>query len=83
MDEQNQIIVATEVIDQANNKQQAVSIAKRMLEDLERAGIAPPIDENGQEAKKIVHTLDSGYCSEQATQDLEDLGIDASMSTGR
>ncbi len=77
-----QIIVACEVTDAANDKQQAVPMAQATLENLDRAGIALPTDAAGQ-VQKIPATLDSGYYSETAAQEVEKLGFDPFMATGR
>jgi len=82
VDEKHQIIVACDVTDAANDKQQAVPLAEATRKNLEQAGIAPPKDADGQE-QKIPATLDSGYYSEAAAQDLEELGFDPHMATGR
>jgi transposase len=77
-----QIIVACEVTDAANDKQQAVAMAEATLENLDRAGIALPTDAAGQ-VQKIPATLDSGYYSEAAAQELDNLGFDPYIATGR
>lgn len=82
VDEKHQIILACDVSDAANDKQQAVPLAQATLENLEQAGIAPPKDADGQE-QKIPATLDSGYYSESAAKDMEEMGFDPYMATGR
>jgi transposase len=77
-----QIIVAGEVTTATNDKRQAVPLAKAATANLAAAGIAWPTDEQGQ-PRKIPNTLDSGYYSEQAAKDLEALGLDPYMATGR
>jgi transposase len=77
-----QIILACDVTDAANDKQQAVPMARATLENLDKAGIALPTDACGQ-AQKIPATLDSGYYSETAAQGLEHLGFDPHMATER
>jgi hypothetical protein len=77
-----QIILACDVTDAANDKQQAVPVAHATLTTLVQAGIAPPQDEAGK-AQAIPATLDNGYYSEAAAQALEDLGFDPYMATGR
>src|SRR5438128_5019430 len=57
-----QIIVACDVSDAANDKQQAVPLAQASRDNLAEAGIMPPTDAAGQE-QKIPATLDSGYYS--------------------
>jgi transposase len=82
VDETHQIIVACDVSDAANDKQQAVPLAQATLENLKQAGITPPKDADGQE-QKIPTTMDSGYYSEAAAKDVEELGFDPYMATGR
>ena len=82
VDATQQIIVAAEVTAQANDKRQAVPMAQRALSNLEVAEIQRPVDEHGQ-AVKIPNTADSGYFSEEAVRDLEDLQLDPHIATGR
>ena len=82
VDEACQIIVACDVTDASNDKQQAEPMAQATLATLAQAGIAPPKDESGA-AHAIPATLDNGYDSETAAQALEDLGFDPYMATGR
>jgi transposase len=82
VDGNSQIIVACDVTDAANDKQQAVPMARATLENLDRAGIALPTDTAGQ-VQKIPATLDSGYYSEAAAQEVEQLGFDPYMATER
>jgi transposase len=77
-----QIIVSCEVVAAANDKQQAVPLAQAARANLEQAGIAPPTDTAGQ-PQKIPATVDNGYYSEQAVQELEALGFDPYAATGR
>jgi transposase len=77
-----QIILACDVTDAANDKQQAEPVAQATLATLTQAGIALPQDETGK-AHAIPATLDTGYYSEAAAQALEDLGFDPYMATGR
>src|SRR5229473_354171 len=77
-----QIILACDVTDAANDKQQAVPVAHATLTTLAQAGIELPQDEAGK-AHAIPATLDNGYYSEAAAQALEDLGFDPYMATGR
>jgi hypothetical protein len=65
-----QIILACDVTDAANDKQQAVPVAHATLANLAQAGIARPKDEAGA-AQAIPATLDSGYYSEAAVEALE------------
>ena len=77
-----QIILACDVTDAANDKQQAVPVAHATLTTLAQAGIALPRAETG-EAHAIPATLDHGYYSEAAAQALEALGFAPYMATGR
>src|SRR5881296_483350 len=77
-----QIILACDVTDASNDKQQAEPVAQATLVTLAQAGIAPPKDESGA-AQAIPATLDNGYYSEAAAQALEDLGFDPYRATGR
>jgi transposase len=82
VDDACQIIVAAEVVMESNDKKQAVPMAQKGLSNLEAAGIARPLDEQGK-AKKIVSLDDSGYFSEKAVSGLEELGFDPYMATER
>ena len=77
-----QIILACDVTDATNDKQQAVPVAHATLANLAQAGIALPQDEAGT-AHAIPATLDTGYYSEAAAQALEELGFDPYIATGR
>jgi transposase len=77
-----QIILACDVTDAANDKQQAVPVAHATLTTLAQAGLALPQAEAGK-AHAIPATLDNGYYSEAAAQALEDLGFDPYIATGR
>jgi transposase len=77
-----QIIVACDVTDAANDKQQAVPLAAATRAQLDQAGIELPRDAAGQ-VQKIPATLDSGYFSEAAVAGLEALGFDPYIATGR
>ena len=82
VDGQDQIIVAAAVTAQANDKQQAVPLAQAALANLEAAGIDKPCNADGT-PQPIANTADSGYFSEQAVADLEKLGLDPHIATGR
>ena len=82
VDSKAQIIVAADVTNQANDKQQAVPMAQAALSNLEAAGLDKPVDAAGQ-ALPIPNTLDSGYYSAKAVGELEALGFDPHMATGR
>jgi len=77
-----QIILACFVTTAVNDKQQAVPLAEATKENLAQAEVELPKDEAG-EAKKIPATLDTGYYSEKAAQEMETLGFDPYMATGR
>ena len=77
-----QIILASDVTDAANDKQQAEPVAQATLATLAQAGIERPKDESGV-AQSIPATLDNGYDSEAAVEALEDLGFDPYIATGR
>jgi len=62
-----QIIVAGEVTSAANDKQQAVPLAKATLENLAAANIELPRDEQGQ-TKPIPNTAVRTYGSTEYTQ---------------
>ena len=68
--------------DQANDKQQAVPMAKAALENLEAAGIELPKSTDGSHAA-IPNTADAGYFSEKAVGVLEAMGIDPYIAIGR
>jgi hypothetical protein len=77
-----QIILACDVTDASNDKQQAAPVAQATLATLAQAGIARAQDESGA-LQPIPATLDSGYYSETAVQALEAFGFDPSMATER
>jgi transposase len=82
VDGKQQIILACDVVPDSNDKQQAVPMAQQALANLEQAGIARPVDANGQ-VVPIPNVTDTGYYSEKAAQGLEDLDLDPHMATGR
>jgi transposase len=82
VDAENQIIVAAEVTTQANDKQQAVPMAQAALANIEAAQIARAMDAEGQ-PRPIPNTADTGYFSEEAVAELEKMGIDPHIATGR
>src|SRR6266446_7971964 len=67
-----QIVVACDVTDASNDKQQATPIAQATLANLAQAGIERPKDEGGI-IQAIPATLDNGYYSEAAVEALETL----------
>jgi transposase len=77
-----QIILACDVTDATNDKQQAAPLAQATLATLAPAGIEQPQDESG-DIQLIPATLDNGYYSEGAVQALEDLGLDPYIAPGR
>jgi hypothetical protein len=77
-----QIILACDVTDATNDKQQAAPLAQAPLATLAQAGIEQPKDESG-DVQLIPATLDNGYYSETAVQALEDLGFDPYIAPGR
>jgi len=77
-----QIILACDVTDASNDKLQAEPMAQATLATLAQAGLERPTDESGT-AQAIPATLDNGYYSEVAVQELEALGFDPYMATGR
>ncbi len=70
VDEARQVILACDVTDAPNDKQQAEPMAQATLANLAQAGIERPTDEPGT-LQAIPLTLDSGYYSEAATETLE------------
>ncbi len=82
VDETCQIIVACDVTDASNDKQQADPMGQATLSTLGQAGIELPRDDTGA-PQAIPATLDSGYYSEAAVLTLETLGFDPYMATGR
>jgi hypothetical protein len=77
-----QIILAWDVTDAANDKQQAEPMAQATLSILAQAGIERPTDESGT-AQAIPATLDNGYYSAAAVEALETLGFDPYIATER
>jgi len=82
VDETCQIMVACDVTDASNDKQQAEPMGQATLSTLGQAGIALPRDDTGA-PQAIPATLDSGSYSEAAVVALETLGFDPYMATGR
>ena len=82
VDSANQIIVAAEVTNQANDKQQGIPMARAALDNVEAAGIARPKAADGT-AVPIPNTADSGYFSEKAIEGLSGMGMDPHVATGR
>jgi transposase len=82
VDGANQIIVAAEVTRAANDKQQAVPMARAALDNLSAAGIEQPKATDGT-PMPIPNTADTGYFSEQAVLELEKMGVDPHIAVGR
>ena len=82
VDSANQIIVAAEVTQAANDKQQAVPMARAALDNLKAAEIEQPKAADGTPVP-IPNTADTGYFSEQAVQELEKMGVDPHIAVGR
>src|SRR5262249_28279773 len=82
VDGANQIIVAADVTRAANDKQQAVPMARAALENLSAAGIERPKGADGTPTP-IPNTADSGYFSEDAVGELEALGMDPHVAIDR
>jgi transposase len=77
-----QIILACDVTDASNDKQQAEPVAQATLANLTQAGIERRQDELGRTHASPA-TLDNGYYSEMAVEALETLGFDPYIATGR
>jgi hypothetical protein len=71
---EDQIILAADVTDQANDKRQAVPMVDQTLENLEAAGVEQPIG---------AAVIDSGYYSEANTSALEQRSVDPHIATER
>ena len=77
-----QIILACDVTDAPNDKQQAAPLAQATQANLAQGGIERPTDESGA-PQVIPATLDNGYYSEAAVEALETLGFDPYIATER
>jgi transposase len=82
VDGANQIIVAAEVTRAANDKQQAVPLARAALDNLSAAGIERAKAADGTPVP-LPNTADTGYFSEEAVQELEKMGVDPHIAVGR
>ena len=82
VDSAEQIIVAAETTNEANHKQQAVPMAQAALDNLNAAGIEQPKAADGTPTP-IPNTADTGYFSKEAVEELEKMGIDPHIATGR
>jgi transposase len=77
-----QIILACDVTDKCNDKQQATPIAQATRGQLEAAGMAPAADPTG--ARPLIPAaLDTGYFSAAAVAALEREGFDPHIATER
>jgi transposase len=77
-----QIILACDVTEASNDKQQAEPMAQATLATLTQTGLERPKDASGI-AQAIPVTLDNGYYSEAAVEALETLGFDPYIAPGR
>ena len=77
-----QVIVACDVTDATNDKQQAEPMAQAIRTNLAQAGLEGPKDESGA-VPPIPATLDNGYYSAAAVAALEILGFDPYIAIGR
>src|SRR5271157_4207195 len=82
VDGEDQIIVAAEVTNAENDKEQAVPMAPAALKNLDATGIEPPKGVDGTPTP-IPNTTDTGYFSKEAVEGLEKIGIDPYLATGR
>ena len=82
VDGAEQIIVACEATNAANDKEQAVPMAQAALENLKAAGIERPTAADGTPTP-IPNTADTGYFSENAVGQWEQMGIDPHIAIGR
>jgi transposase len=82
VDGADQIIVAAEATNAANDKGQAVPMAGAALENLKAAGIERPTAADGTPTP-IPNTADTGYFSERAVGELVQMGIDPHIAIGR
>jgi transposase len=71
---EDQIILAADVTDQANDKRQVVPMVDQTLKNLEAAGVEQPIG---------AAVIDSGYYSEANTSALEQRSVDPHIATER
>jgi transposase len=82
VDSAEQIIVAAETTNAANDKEQAIPMAQATLQNLKAAEIARPTASDGTPTP-IPNTADSGYFSAKAVDGLEGMGIDPYIAIGR
>ena len=74
--------MAAEVTNEANDKQQGVPMARAARANLDAAGIERPKRADGKPAP-IPNTADSGYFSEKAVEETEQIGMDPHFAVGR
>jgi transposase len=77
-----QIILACDVTDAPNDKQQAAPLAQATQANLAQGGIERPTDESGAPQASPA-PLDNGYDSEAVVEALETLGCDPYIATER
>ena len=77
-----QIILACDVTEASNDKQQAEPVAQATLATLAQAGLEHPKDASGA-IQAIPATLDNGDYSEAAVEALATFGFDPYIATGR
>src|SRR4051812_13875079 len=82
VDDGCQIILACDVTDQCNDKQQAEPMAQATRGQMDQAGIAPAADESGVRPP-IAAALDTGYFSGPAVEAMEREGFDPHIATER
>ena len=82
VDAENQIIVAAEVTEAANDKQQGVPLGRAALDNVVAAGVTRPTAGDGTPLP-IPNTADNGYYSEEAVETLSGMGFDPHIATGR
>ena len=82
VDGANQIIVSAEVTREANDKRQAVPMARAALDNLNAAGIERPKGIDGTPTP-IPNTADTGYFSKEAVAGLERIGMNPYLAVGR
>ena len=75
VDSAEQIIVAAETTNEANDKQQAVPMARAALDNLNAAGIKQPKAADGTPTP-IPNTAETVYFSKEAVEEVEKMGID-------
>ena len=82
VDGADQIIVSAEVTREANDKKQALPMARAAIENLKAAGIERPKGADGTPVP-IPNTADTGYFSEAAVGGLEQIGMEPYLAVER